>query len=618
MMKSSRGFLFFLVIAACLASSMGAGGSAPTPGESQVSEASTSTAPPATVAVTDPYGCREPYAVPYDLASQDHVGADAFAWQTFLGLNLNPGESRDGEPTWASWTNTVDLINCNQPTAPAAGTCIDGRFFPKACTEIEGYADHAVIDQVGKVDDLVFGAESKGLSSHPVVAANGTFLRYQILISPPLSSWLIGQSLQAPATLQSMQSNMGQVVFLCSDPKVVGTNYQSMILKLAWMEAPQGATTSQPASDIFRREMLVYTPSWRSSGGEATCVKKTLGLVGVHIARKTVSQPGWVWATFEHRDNAPDCLALPPSGDAQGAGGPSKACPETVDRGWNFYAASCQGDRQAGPCQSCNSPPQANGEDYPCINGEDQSGYLEAKLAYGLQYQDWVDAGRKGSPPNPPSQPQSWCLDRPPAASGGLSRLCRQVAPGYYYPGVTSWDDTPPNKACQPAGSLWANYQLIGTQWTGGDLSASGSCPNVQAKIWQDVPSKKFPVVNHALIRPLLKGFDGDDRNRRPFLANTSMESYERSNCMGCHSKSTVAQRVEGKPANLPSSAYEPKSPGSDFVYFLGLEVPAFDARQRTSSTEGSAVDAPAQGSPQGESTGSASGDQPRTTGPGR
>lgn len=33
----------------------------------------------------------------------------------------------------------------------------------------------------------------------------------------------------------------------------------------------------------------------------------TLGLVGLHILSKTDKQPDWVWATFEHNKNAPDC-----------------------------------------------------------------------------------------------------------------------------------------------------------------------------------------------------------------------------------------------------------------------------------------------------------------------
>jgi hypothetical protein len=51
-----------------------------------------------------------------------------------------------------------------------------------------------------------------------------------------------------------------------------------------------------------------------------------VALVGLHIIHKTVSQPSWIWATFEHVDNAPDQSAV----DA-GA----------VDRDYTFYSASC-------------------------------------------------------------------------------------------------------------------------------------------------------------------------------------------------------------------------------------------------------------------------------------
>ncbi|WP_152428743.1 hypothetical protein [Vibrio azureus] len=32
-----------------------------------------------------------------------------------------------------------------------------------------------------------------------------------------------------------------------------------------------------------------------------------LGLVGMHIVRKTPAHPEWIWTTFEHKDNAPNC-----------------------------------------------------------------------------------------------------------------------------------------------------------------------------------------------------------------------------------------------------------------------------------------------------------------------
>lgn len=36
-----------------------------------------------------------------------------------------------------------------------------------------------------------------------------------------------------------------------------------------------------------------------------------LGLVGIHIVRKTPDHPEWIWTTFEHKNNAPNCDSVP-------------------------------------------------------------------------------------------------------------------------------------------------------------------------------------------------------------------------------------------------------------------------------------------------------------------
>jgi hypothetical protein len=57
------------------------------------------------------------------------------------------------------------------------------------------------------------------------------------------------------------------------------------------------------------------------------CRPVQLGLVGMHIVSKTPQFPALIWATFENRNNAPDCgdtSASPPLGGS-----------------WNFYNPSC-------------------------------------------------------------------------------------------------------------------------------------------------------------------------------------------------------------------------------------------------------------------------------------
>lgn len=451
---------------------------------------------------TGPYPDCSSGELPYDLPAQTQAGADSFAWSTFLALSS--GET----PAWSNWPTTVDLIDCNQDAPPQGGKCSNGRFVPTACEGL--YSDGMMIlDEVGKVDDDILEATTKGLSADPVLASNGTFLRYIIVSSPETAQWIKKAGLQKESTLDKLTS---PVDFPCSSASDPGSNKQSTLLKLAWMDpkgAPAGAT-------YYEQEVLVYSPAYRLQGSsEDSCVKQKMALVGVHVLRKTETQLGWVWGTFEHDKNAPDCTQDMP------ASGPNTSCPKTESSDWNFYSSKCQEDGTDGVCKSCNVVPANNAEG--CVN------------------------------PDAPST-GSWCLDQPPNAKFGLSRLCRQVKPDEYYAGATGWDDTPPNKACQPKEGVWSNYQLISTQWSVKSLGTG--CVNAQSQIFDG------KNVIHANIGPSV---DLAGKGPRPILGNTSMESYERANCEGCHSKSSV---------NESGSV---STTGTDFVYFLGLEVPGVE-----------------------------------------
>lgn len=80
-------------------------------------------------------------------------------------------------------------------------------------------------------------------------------------------------------------------------------------LKTAWRVVPDGDPT---AKDFYTARGYIQDPT----GG--ACELVTLGLVGLHIVSKTADHPEFVWATFEHKSNAPDCTDLdakPPVGD---------------------------------------------------------------------------------------------------------------------------------------------------------------------------------------------------------------------------------------------------------------------------------------------------------------
>lgn len=407
---------------------------------------------------------------------------DQFGWQTFTYVN---NTESGGAPLWTGWSSTVDLlapIQAGDPV-PAYGT----HYYPDACQAVAGYQNYRVLDQVDKVNDSLFEAQTQGLSGKPVVDSNGNFLRYEILISEATYDDIVSNQYYEPS------GQAGGVSMLCAADTNTGPADPAsgaMNLKLAWMEDP----TDGGDSSYYSEQFLVYTPADLTGDNTATCELGYHRLVGMHIARKTIGQQAWLWSTFEQVANAPDCTAAPPGRDTKEH---NTSCPAYSDTTYNLMpsATTCAD----GACADCNTAPAKN-----------------CSTAIG------------------------YCVHQGPAATAGLSALCRQV----------SSYETDVNTGCkeQMAGTVWANYDLISTQWFASEFPTT--CGNQSAKVYDG------KNVQAADLRPQVTLADG---KQVPYLANTSMESYERSNCMGCHSKSLGAGSASGQSA--------------DFVYYLMLEV---------------------------------------------
>jgi hypothetical protein len=284
---------------------------------------------------------------------------------------------------------------------------------------------------------------------------------------------------------------------------------------------------NKPNNRYHTEKLLVYTPSYRNLDGKASCELHTMALVGQHIFHKTEKQIRGVWSTIEHRDNAPDCTDLPPAGDMGGAG-PSKACPASVNKSYNFYPKECSVDSSdPEACQTCNTPPASNAPAGACIN----------------PYVAENDVG--------------FCVNLPPAPVAGITRACRQVPVAEYYPTAHRL-----NEACaRQLGpkSVWSNYQLISTMYY--DLDNNLGCRTIGE--FASEPGRTLRVLQRPLV-PVGPGQDNSlEAPRKPFLANTSMETDVRSDCMGCHSGANV-KNADGN-----------DGVGTDFAYWLQLEVPA-------------------------------------------
>ncbi|MFT5137073.1 MAG: hypothetical protein ACI9LY_002874 [Arenicella sp.] len=425
---------------------------------------------------------------PCSLAGQNNI--DQCAWNTFAGYLEND--------TWQAWSSTSDLLDQKSPRPSGS------RFIPEACNALSvANPNLRSISQVGKVADSIFEAGSTGsnrkytwsgssqhsngigVSGDPVIASNGTFIRYEIMINEIAYDWVVTNKLYKGSTLETWG---GDLIFPDG----------SVVIKNAWMPLK-----GLPAGKFYTEELLVYTsPRYLSNSTDNTCEVQTMALVGQHIASKTSAQPAWTWATLEHRYAAPDCTAV------QADSGVNQTCPTAADKtaalgtsglsDFLLNPTSCSD----GKCASCNTKPAFNCKD-----------------------------------------DKAYCIDVDPNASGGYTHSCRQVAPSYYRGKAGESQSTLSND----------NYMLISTQWY--NQGTKGDVKTGDVNIASTVRNNKNrgsikPASTKTATTPTLS-----------VLGNSTMETYERSNCVGCHS-SSVYKQSNGTQIS------------TDFMFWMTVEVP--------------------------------------------
>jgi len=460
------------------------------------------------------------YVLPGDIAAPDQENVDYYSWQTFLALNA-PGVGErvsvkgDNPTQYSEWSSSFELIRCNLDDTDCV--CPDGdcsqsgtRYYPPTCQEVENYTDYRVIDNADKADDSFLEAETGGLSNQPVITSQGSFVRYEILVNPAFYRHVVENQYYDWHVLKDLPND---VTNLCGEESYTGGDPAdprsgTYEVKLAWME------DGLADASYHREDLLVYTPAYRSSTGTAACEVKSMAMVGMHIAHKTLKQPNYTWSTFEHKDNSPECSGLPPSGSGGNCASVNTNCPaaDTLTQNYHFPSPACAD----GSCADCNIPPNTNDPLSMCVT-------------------------------DPLSDQAGWCLDQPPASVAGKSQLCRQVPIEANYPSAYAWNNTYAELLGEK--SVWSNYQLVSTQWYEYP-DAPTSCANVASGFNSSSSrDQQRPQIDVEFPRG----------ETRPMLANNSMESYERSNCNACHSKSYINQ--EGGVKRY-----------TDFVYWIPLE----------------------------------------------
>lgn len=192
---------------------------------------------------------------------------DRHGWQAFVSLNWDGVERGDTAETWRDYPRRDDVLD-----VPSAAQC------GEAATGAE-----VIITDFHQSD------------GHALVDANGNFIVYETRLNRVAADYITQNGLTTQAGLRAAGDT---IAFPQGQSAEVPA---SVTLKTAWM------ILEGDAAQFITARGLIVVPPEDSVTGQGACLEVTLGLVGMHIVTKVDSGNGdeWVWATFEHRDNAP-------------------------------------------------------------------------------------------------------------------------------------------------------------------------------------------------------------------------------------------------------------------------------------------------------------------------
>lgn len=240
------------------------------------------------------------------LASLQH-DFDVFSWQSFIALNWPSGingsadtsaiigQQQGASTVWQNWkqSRSIFLPGGKKPTAWHQPNVL-----PTVCQHIDSSKvppGTMHLTQVGKTPN-VLDESGEPFRTGPLIDQNGHYTRYEILTNEPMFDYIINNKLYSKQGQQDFGQNAD---FPVSQKSKSQTG--AIMVKAAWVKMGE----KFDAKKFHTSTALVYNNPAENQGTKGSCSLETVGLVGLHIAHKTKSEPQWVWSTFEHIDNAP-------------------------------------------------------------------------------------------------------------------------------------------------------------------------------------------------------------------------------------------------------------------------------------------------------------------------
>jgi hypothetical protein len=379
---------------------------------------------------------------------------DNMAWQLFVALNWqrnyngsNPkaGLSGAGIAIWQTWSHPEDVF----------GGAID------SCENPQGLPRFDLIAKSGAQSRDEGFMQATG---QPLIDVNGNFTLYERRLNDVEKGYILAHGLDSLAGQQAFAQAGKPVAFPAGQTDSTHGMLGAIEIKAAWRivgEAEQ--------AKYFTTRALLDVEGAYVADGKPLCEEVTLGLVGLHLIQKNAAQgnlrPQFIWASFEHEDNAPTaekaCDATDPDDCYKSIAGNACPAPADVEPRFAYYQPACA-------AAGTNVPPA---------------------LKPGQETYVWQRT---------PPYAGGYTTKQGEAACGTQATKCWQVY------GLTQQLNTAWRAQLAVLGSPFKNYYLVGTNWGGnvepdGTSLANGAVPAFMANSTMETYIQSDPKVGNCV-----------------------------------------------------------------------------------------------------------------------
>jgi hypothetical protein len=360
-----------------------------------------------------------------DVTSQEQdvqTPFDNMAWQMFVALNWSANGGADPKialagkapAVWQTWSRPEDVFGGD------VASCDNPKNLPR-------------FDLISKSGDQHKDEGFQQATGQPLIDVKGNWTLFERHLNDVEKDYILSNGLDSLAGQQIFAQAGNTVALPIGDMSKTNGVVGAIEIKAAWRIIDAGQKDK-----YFSQQALLDVEGEYVADGKPLCQEVTLGLVGLHIIQNNGDHgnllPQFIWASFEHEDNAPF------AGNACDAADPN--CYKTILKNQCPAAAS-----ESGSYSYWKAACRAAGVNQPPTPKLGQKTYLwDRSQPYAGHYTTQQDGTMCGT-----QATHCW----------QVYQLTQQLN--------TAW-----RGQLAGLGSVFRHYYLIGTNW-GGNVEPDGS-----------------------------------------------------------------------------------------------------------------------------------------------